>query len=154
MVSLSIRLAISSFTLRERRTRSRLISVVAISSLLLVVVSIRDTATLHILRELQYPGLLLMHLDPTFMLVGDIIRLLLGNPDPCLWLLLRRHHRPLPREALLPLLVDPSRRSIIFGAMSWGTSLVTTLPGRMVREEEEVMDVVEVEVIEAEHSWR
>lgn len=155
MVSLSIRLAISSFALRERRMRSRLISAVAISSLLLVVVAIRDTATLHILREPLCLGLLVMLLlDPTSMLVGDISLLPLGNQAPYSWLLLRLHHRPLPREALFPLLVDPSRRSIVFGAMSWGTLLVTALPGRMVRGEEEEMAEAEVGVIEAELSWR
>ena len=133
--------------------RFRLISAVAISSLLLVVVAIRDTAMLHILREPLCLGLLVMLLlDPTSMLVGDISLLPLGNQTPCSWLLLRLYHRPLPREALLPLLVDPSRRLIVFGAMSWGTLLVTALPGRMVREEEEVTDVVEVEVKGAEHS--
>ena len=38
--------------------------------------------------------------------------------------------------------------------MSWGTLLVTALPGRMVRGEEEVTAEAEVGVIEAEHSWR
>ena len=133
--------------------RSRLISAFPISSLLLVVVAIRDTATLHILREPLCLGLLVMLLlDPTFMPVGDISLLPLGNQAPYSWLRLRLHHRPLPREALIPLLVDPSRRSIAFGAMSWGTLLVTALPGRMVREEEEVMAEAEAEVTEAEHS--
>ena len=94
--------------------RSRLISVVAISSLLLVVVAIRDTATLRILREPLCLGLLLMLLYPTFMLVGDISLLPLGNQAPFSWLLLRLHHRPLPREALFPLLADLLRRSIVF----------------------------------------
>ena len=76
------------------------------------------------------------------------------EPEFPTWLLLWLHHRPLPREAQFPLLVDPLRRSIVFGAMSWGTLLVTALPGRMVRGEEEVMAEAEVGVIEAEHSWR
>ena len=153
MVSLSLRLAISSFALRERRMRFRLISAVAISSLLLVVVANRDIATLHTPRKPLCLGLLVMLLlDPTFMPVGDISLLPLGNQAPFSWLLLRLHHRPLPREALFPLLVDPSRRSIVFGAMSWSTLLVTALPGRMVREEEEVTAEAEAEVTEAEHS--
>ena len=135
--------------------RFRLRSAVAISSLLLVVVAIRDTATLHILRELLCLELPPMPLDPTFMLVGDITQLLLGNQGLCSLLRLWLHHRPLPREAQFPLLlVDPLRRSIVFGAMSWGTLLVTALPGRMVRGEEEEMAEAEAEVTEAELSWR
>ena len=76
--------------------------------LLLVAVAIRANATIFIphLENLmtREPPPFQLHLDTTLITVVEIIMLPLGNLDLFSWLLLRLHHRSLPRAAQLLLL--------------------------------------------------
>ena len=96
------------FAPSAKPVRFRLTSGGVSTMLLLVAVAIRVNATILIphLGDLMIkePPPFQLLLDTTLITVVDIILLPLGNLDPFSWLLLRLHHRSLPRAAQLLLL--------------------------------------------------
>ena len=103
-----MKLVTLSFVQSVKLMRFMLISGGISIRLLTVAVAIRVNATIpipHLANPMtKEPPPFQLLLDTTLITVVDTILLSFGNLDPFSWLLLRLHHRSLPRAAQLLLL--------------------------------------------------